>query len=445
MINPLWIRVGALYVPIALAVLAAIWRGRQPKLFAACLLSILWTLPSLIVLQRLNLRFLWWSYADGSVTLCGMPLELYFGWAVFWGLLPQLLFSGLPIAWAALSTIALDLIAMSLCHPVVVLGRAWLWGEATAMLFILVPALALGRWTLENTHLRARAAMQVMIATGLFLYLIPELAFAARPDRAGWTPLLSIASWKRQLGMQFLFLLAIPGLGAVMEFVQRGAGTPIPYDPPRHLVRSGIYRYCANPMQLSTVMVMLGWSVLLRNVWVLFAAIISFAYSAGLAEWDESQELARRFGMEWKQYRSEVKSWLPHWKPCPHGPRARLYTAATCSLCSELRLWLVRRTPVGLEIIDAEKLPPGSIRRMRYQPEDGTAAVDGVRALGRALEHLNLLWAIAGTALRLPLIWQGVQLVMDASGLGPRMVREADGRAADPREGDHCPALTKIN
>jgi hypothetical protein len=71
-------------------------------------------------------------------------------------------------------------------------------------------------------------------------------------------------------------------------------------------------------------------------------------------------------------------------------------------------------------VIDAEELPSGSIRRMRYDPTDGSPAVDGVRAMGRALEHLNFGWAMAGAALRLPGVWQGVQLLMDASGLGPR-------------------------
>ena len=42
-------------------------------------------------------------------------------------------------------------------------------------------------------------------------------------------------------------------------------------------------------------------------------------------------------------------------------------------------------------------------------------------ALGRALEHLHLGWAIGGIALRMPGIWQFTQVVMDASGLGPRI------------------------
>ena len=67
-------------------------------------------------------------------------------------------------------------------------------------------------------------------------------------------------------------------------------------------------------------------------------------------------------------------------------------------------------------------LARGSIRRMRYEPGDGIGAVEGVRALGRALEHINFGWALCGAGLRLPGVWWGVQVVMDASGLGPRVV-----------------------
>jgi protein-S-isoprenylcysteine O-methyltransferase Ste14 len=258
----------------------------------------------------------------------------------------------------------------------------------------------------------------------LFLYLVPELVFALRTG-TGWTPLLKMVNWQRQLGLQLIILLAVPGVSAVIEFAERGLGTPIPYDPPKRLVTSGIYRYCANPMQLSCALVMLVLAGLLHNGWLLLAAVVSIIYSAGIAEWDEGEDLASRFGLEWRHYRSQVRSWLPRWRPFHSGPPARLYIAASCGPCSELREWLEARKPLGMEIIDAESLPAGSIRRMRYDPADGSDAVDGVRALSRALEHLHLGWALSGTALRLPLIWQSVQLLMDASGLGPQVLRRA--------------------
>jgi hypothetical protein len=44
----------------------------------------------------------------------------------------------------------------------------------------------------------------------------------------------------------------------------------------------------------------------------------------------------------------------------------------------------------------------------------------GVRALGRALEHVNLAFAFIGWTIRLPVVGEFVQLVTDAVGGGPR-------------------------
>ena len=56
------------------------------------------------------------------------------------------------------------------------------------------------------------------------------------------------------------------GLSAVQEFVTRGRGTPIPFDPPRHIVTTGVYAYVANPMQLSAVLFLFLLAVIVGNV-----------------------------------------------------------------------------------------------------------------------------------------------------------------------------------
>lgn len=422
-----WMRAGALYLPVALAMVAGALGGRGPRRFVACLLSVLWVLPGLLAVQLLNEWAGWWTYSSGGVMFCGMAVELYLGWVVLWGVVPQLAFSRLGIGWCAALMVAADVVGMPLCRGVLVLGSRWLVGEVVAVVIVLVPALCIARWTMEDTRLRMRAAMQVAMAGMVFLFLLPEVVFALRPGR-GWGPLVEMVSWERQVWLQVVVLLAVPGVSAVMEFVERGGGTPIPYDPPKRLVTSGVYRYCANPMQMSCAVVMLAWAGLLRNGWLVLAAVVSMVYGAGIAEWDEREDLVRRFGEAWKQYRVEVRSWRWRWRPYCSGVSARLYVAASCGPCSEVRAWLEARGPVGLEIVDAETLAAGSIRRMRYEAGDGSGAVDGVRAMGRALKHLHLGWALAGAALRLPVVWQGVQLVMDASGLGPRVVRSVSLR-----------------
>ena len=414
-----WERAAAVYLPLTAALIAHLLQSRRPRQFAACLLGVLWVMPSLLAVQAINLWAGWWSFAGDGAQIRGMPVECFVGWVLLWGLIPQLAFPRMGMGRLAVLMVAADVVMMPLCKPLVRLGSHWLLGEAFAVAVILAPALCVARWTSEGTHLRARVAIQIATSGMLFLYLVPEIAFALRPG-ANWRPLLHEASWLRQIDVQVLLLLAVPGVSAAMEFAERGQGTPIPYDPPRRLVTSGMYRYCANPMQMSCAAVMLLWAGMLHNGWLILAAVMSTIYSAGIARWDEREDLGLRFGHDWKRYRAEVQNWRLRWMPYHSGHHARIYIAASCGPCSELRSWLEARNPVGLRIVDAEELPPGTIRRMRYDPCDGGGAIDGVRAMGRALEHLNFGWAIAGASLRIPGIWQCMQLLMDASGLGPR-------------------------
>jgi protein-S-isoprenylcysteine O-methyltransferase Ste14 len=419
-----WERVAAIYMPLAIALLARLLRGKRPRQFAACLLIMLWVLPALLALQRLNAVAHWWSFSDSAASLRGMPLELLLGWSFLWELVPQLIFPDLNVVVSATVMAAIDCLLMPLFTASLHLQPRWLVGEAVAIGLVLLPGLCLAQWTLYNSHLRARAVLQVITAAMLFLFFLPEVCFSIRPG-AGWTPLLELPSWARQLGIQTILLMAIPGVGAVMEFAERGQGTPIPYDPPLRLVTSGIYRYIANPMQVSCAVVMLAWAGMLRNGWLSLSALLSVAYSAGIANWDEKGDLQQRFGKEWLDYRSAVRNWSPRWRPYHAGPAAVLYVARSCEPCSQIGAWLEVREPLGLKIVAAESLPAGSIQRMRYEANDGTPHTEGVRAMGRALEHLSLSWAIAGAVLRIPGIWQLVQLLMDASGLGPRLIGDA--------------------
>jgi hypothetical protein len=46
------------------------------------------------------------------------------------------------------------------------------------------------------------------------------------------------------------------------------------------------------------------------------------------------------------------------------------------------------------------------------------------------MEHLHLGWAFCGALARLPGIWQMLQLVLDAGGLGPREISCTSGPGA---------------
>jgi protein-S-isoprenylcysteine O-methyltransferase Ste14 len=419
-----------MYLPLMVVVLARVVEGKKPRRFAAGLLGLLWTVPALVGLQRLNGVWGWWTYADSGAMLRGMPLELLVGWGILWGVVPAMALGKMRTVWVVALLAALDCVMMPVCTGSVRLSPRWLVGEVVALGLVLLPGVLLARWTEENRRLAWRAGQQVMTSGMLFLFLVPEICFALRPG-AGWGPLVGMAGGWRHLVLEGVVGLAVPGVSAAMEFAERGGGTPIPYDPPGQLVTSGVYRYVANPMQLSCFLVMAAWAWVLRSELMLAAAGISVAYSAGIAWWDEGEDLRGRFGEEWFAYRTRVRNWIPRWRPYVSGDPAVVYMARTCGACCEVRGWIEARGPVGLVIRDAEDLPAGSIRRMRYV--EGTYAVEGVRAMARVLEHVNLGWALAGCAMRLPGVWWGIQLVMDVSGLGPRVVG-VRGEADSPQE-----------
>jgi protein-S-isoprenylcysteine O-methyltransferase Ste14 len=362
-----------------------------------------------------------------------MPVDLFLGWAVLWGILPILTFHETGMIWVTAVFFGIDLIVMPACFPVVALGRRWLIGEFAAIGLVLLPALLFARWTLKDTHLKRRAALHVMAAGGMFLFLIPEVGFALENGR-GWAALLSQASWLRSLELQGIALLGVVGVSAVQEFAQRGKGTPIPYDPPKQLVISGFYRYVSNPMQLSCVLVMTAWGAVLRNPWLATGGVIAFLYSLGLAAWDEGEDMRVRFGKPWEDYRNNVHAWIPRLTPWHASDRApaRLYIAETCGPCSEVRRWFESRCPVGLDIVAAEDHPTRDLQRITYDPMDGTCPEEGVCAFARGLEHVNLGWAFAGACLRLPGISRFAQILLDVSGLGPRVIARRSCEPASP-------------
>jgi len=422
------IRAAALYVPLCLAGIAWLATSHGPRDRAAALLATAWNVPTLLAVHAAAIRLGWWSYGVADGTLAGFPVDLYVGWAVAWGALPALLGGRAPVAAVVVLAVVVDVIAMPRLAPVVNLNAGWLVGEAVAIVVCLVPAQLLAAWTRQGVRVRQRAALQAIAFAGLSLGVMP----AAILDWSGgsWAPLTSRPGWVTGILAQLIAGAGLLGVSAVQEFAIRGGGTPVPFDPPTRIVTSGPYAYVRNPMQLSAALVMLGWGAMLESWWVAAAGVMAVVYGAGFAAGDERGDLERRFGSVWLAYGRDVRSWIPRWRPAGAAHRsdrtfggAALYVAEECGKCSEVRAWFEARAPIGLQIIAAELHPSRSLTRVTYDPGDGTGDVAGIAALGRALEHLHLGWALIGMFVRLPGVCWFIQIVTDASGGGPTLVR----------------------
>jgi protein-S-isoprenylcysteine O-methyltransferase Ste14 len=368
------------------------------------------------------MRLGWWSFDAEGGLLAGVPVDLLLAWAVLWGAIPALALPSAPIALTILGALAVDLILMPLAGPVVRLGPTWLIGEAVALVTVLAPAQLLARWTSRRERLAARAIVQMLAFTLLIFVVLPLVIVESSGGR--WFNPLNWPAWQLSLLAQAMAIPALLGLSAVQEFVTRGDGTPVPFDPPARLVTSGVYAYVGNPMQLAAAVLLAVWGLVLGNLWVAAGGAMSHVYASGLAGWDENTDLQRRFGSRWREYRRGVRRWIPRlrpWHPSHEAP-ARLFVAESCDVCRDVARWFESRGATSLAIVPAETHPSGALRRITYEAADGSRAASGIEAFARALEHIHLGWALVGFFIRLPVVLPLVQLVVDASGGGPRTI-----------------------
>jgi protein-S-isoprenylcysteine O-methyltransferase Ste14 len=422
------VRAASLYVAVILTMAAWLLRRPNSRAVAGALLAFTWNLPLLLVLHVAAQDAGWWRFDAQGGLLLGMPVDLYLAWACLWGAFPALALSSWPIAAVIALALGIDLAVMPAAAPVVQLGSGWLVGEFFGLAFGLLPAQLLARWTARDEHLKGRAFLQVIAFAGLMLCVLPAIVIEG--SGGAWSNPFARPVWQVSLMVQALAIPALLGLTAVQEFVTRGHGTPVPFDPPRRIVTTGVYAYIGNPMQLSAVTLLLMLGLVLWNPWVAAAGVMAHIYSAGLAGWDEDEDLRRRFGKDWATYRSHVRRWMPRCRPwySADRPVATLFVSDECGMCREVGEWFRRRGVRGLAIVPAESHPSRALMRITYEPADGSRAASGVEAVARALEHVHLAWATIGFVLRMPVVASAAQLLADVSGAEPRPTGTATSR-----------------
>jgi protein-S-isoprenylcysteine O-methyltransferase Ste14 len=422
------VRAASIYLPIVMLAVACVIRRPDQRAVTGAFMSMAWNVPALLAIHLLADRAGWWHFDAEGGMLLRFPVDLWLGWAVLWGPLAAIAFPATPLLIVVVAGLAVDLILMPAGFPVVRLGDEWLMGEAVALAACLIPAQLLARWTTTDRRLRDRALLQVIAFSGLLGLVFPAIAIDA--SHTPFANPLTYPRWVLGFIIQALALPTMLGVSAVQEFATRGLGTPVPFDPPRRIVTSGVYAYVSNPMQLSAVLVLLMLGAILHNPWVAAAGVMGHIYSVGLAGWDEHADLTARFGAAWAAYRGSVRSWLPRWRPWyrDDDPIATLYVSEDCDMCREVSAWFRSRGVRGLSIIAAEDHSREALSRITYESTDGAYQTAGMDAVARALEHVHLGWALLGFAIRLPIVSPLMQLLADASGAAPRLVNRRSPR-----------------
>ena len=98
-------------------------------------------------------------------------------------------------------------------------------------------------------------------------------------------------------------------LWCVRDFYVVGTGTLAPWDPPRRLVTTNLYRFSRNPMYVAVSLVLLGWAVVFQS-WelLLYAVAVTAAFHLRVVLGEEPW-LLRTYGDEWRRYAARVPRW----------------------------------------------------------------------------------------------------------------------------------------
>jgi protein-S-isoprenylcysteine O-methyltransferase Ste14 len=149
-----------------------------------------------------------------------------------------------------------------------------------------------------------RAAIFLIIAPGIVLGWIPYWILSRKPR--AFVPFAP-----RLAGIVLMAAGAACLLWCFRDFVVRGRGTPAPYDPPKKLVTTGMYRFVRNPMYIALVTVLIGEALFFgaRSLWI-YAAFAWLAFHLRVLLFEEPR-LRELFGAEYEAYRAAVPRWIP--------------------------------------------------------------------------------------------------------------------------------------
>lgn len=387
----IWLLRWALFLVPLFAVVILGWKKRSnPRALTGTLFAFLYGLGTIFITHQIAIYFGWWTYGGDTLKLMELPVDLWLGGAFLFGPVLNLAFPRtapvyfvLPIIIGLHGTVFLSL------EPLIYAGNGWFSGTLFVFLIAHIPAIYLARWTATDRLLPLRASLLAFGFGFLAFAVLPSVVMTAM---GGAWHLSNIPVWKATIGLPVLGLCFVMGLSAVQMFVVHGEGTPIPLDNTRRLVRTGIYAYLVNPMQLCSAAAWITIGFIIGNIWVSSAALMAWVFVVGMVRWHHRHDLLLRFPEGWPEYRANVTEWKPRWRPWIPEPATLTYNPSI-KIHVKLVKFLKTQKPIALDFNEyADK-------KISYQEPDETQTFTGLSAFAKSLNHVNFLWCLIGAGI----------------------------------------------
>lgn len=117
------------------------------------------------------------------------------------------------------------------------------------------------------------------------------------------------------LGLLIMIIGLYAMIKSISAFIKIGKGTLAPWSPTKKLVIAGMYRYVRNPMIMGVLTVLIGESIAIMSMQILIWAGIFFLINTTYFVLCEEPDLERKFGDQYREYKRNVRRWVPRWKP----------------------------------------------------------------------------------------------------------------------------------
>jgi protein-S-isoprenylcysteine O-methyltransferase Ste14 len=163
-------------------------------------------------------------------------------------------------------------------------------------------------------HVFAIAALPFVMAV-----LIPIWIWR-RYEGGPVSDLFALSILAKVAGLCFLLTGLFLFVHSLRRFATDGKGTLAPWDPPRHLVIRGPYRFVRNPMISGVIFILIGEALVLFSPPHALWALTFFAINAVYIPLLEEPQLRHRFGAEYIEYCKHVPRLVPRlrpWQPVP--------------------------------------------------------------------------------------------------------------------------------
>ncbi|HEX9149684.1 MAG TPA: isoprenylcysteine carboxylmethyltransferase family protein [Thermoanaerobaculia bacterium] len=159
-----------------------------------------------------------------------------------------------------------------------------------------------------------RALFFALLMPGAVVIGIPWLLLRGQPSRDVRLDFPAV------IGSALVIAGAATLFVCIRDFAVSGRGTLAPVDPPRKLVRVGLYRHVRNPMYLGVLLVLVGESLFFESpVLGFYAAVIALSFHLFVVLFEEPS-LRGLFGPDYERYRASVPRWVPRLRPWEGRP-----------------------------------------------------------------------------------------------------------------------------